>query len=76
MKAWPEMESPPAGSDHVTSDVHVTKSSRRKSHSHMDWSALIDQGTNGNIARRDMRVIARLEKTIDLRRIDNHTIKN
>ena len=42
----------------------------------MDWSALIDWGANGCIAGRDMRVIARSEKTIDLSRIDDHTVRN
>ena len=69
------MESPPAGSDHVTSNVYVTKSSRKTPHTHMDWSALIDRGANGCIARRDMQVIARSEKTMDLSGIDNHTVR-
>ena len=42
----------------------------------MDRSALINQGENGCIARRDMRVITRLEKTIDLSGKDDHTVRN
>ena len=66
VKGQPEMESPPAGSDHATPNVYMTKSSKKKSQTHVDWSALIDHGANGCFARRDMHVIVRSEKTIDL----------
>ena len=42
----------------------------------MTWSALIDRGANGCIAGRDMKVIEKTEKTIDLSGIDDHTVRN
>ena len=40
------------------------------------WATLIDRGANGSIAGRDMRVIEKTMKTIDLSGIDDHTVKN
>jgi len=40
------------------------------------WATLIDRGANGSIAGRDMRVVERTMKTIDLSGIDDHTVKN
>ena len=40
------------------------------------WNALVDRGANGCIAGRDMRVIERTERTIDLSGIDDHTVRN
>ena len=42
----------------------------------MDWSTLINWGANRCIAGRDMQVIARSEKMIDLSGIDDHTVRN
>jgi len=53
-----------------TSDLKVPKSSR------VQWAALIDRGANGCIAGRDMKVISKTTRTIDLSGIDDHTVRN
>ena len=42
----------------------------------MGWSALVDRSANGSIAGQEMRIIAKLDKTIDLSGIDDHTVSN
>ena len=42
----------------------------------MGWSALVDRSANGSIAGQEMRIIAKLDTTIDLSGIDDHMVSN
>jgi hypothetical protein len=60
------------GTDSISASVNT----RTLRTSRVDWSALIDHGANGSIAGRDMRVIARTDRSIDLSGIDDHIVRN
>ena len=70
----PERESSSASIGHRNQLMNVH--SKRLNKPRFEWAALIDRGANGSIAGRDMRVIERTSKTIDLSGIDDHTVRN
>jgi hypothetical protein len=73
----PSLRSPSAALDQCGTDsISVSVNTRTLRTSPVNWSALIDRGANGSIARRDMRVIARTDRSIDLSGIDDHTVRN
>ena len=67
----PSQELPSAGKDHnVTYHVNNNRELPK------GWTALVDRGANGGIAGQDTRVLATMDRSIDLSGIDNHTVLN
>ena len=69
---------PPSAVNDRTFSINHTSANKTgdKKVSWMGWSALVDRGANGSIAGQEMRIIAKLDKTIDLSGIDDHTVSN
>lgn len=59
-----------------TSAISISINTSALRSSRIDWNALIDRGANGSIAGRDMKVISRTARTINLSGIDDHTVRN
>ena len=73
----PSQEPPTAGNDSTGLSTYATRTKpKRRSGSSVKWEALIDRGANGCIAGRDMRVIEKTDRTIDLSGLDDHTVRN
>ena len=70
----PKWDSSSASSGHRNRLMNVN--SKQTSRPRFEWAALIDRGANGSIAGRDMRVIKRMSKTINLHGIDDHAVRN
>ena len=55
----------------VTPQREVNVKERR-----LKYAALVDRGANGGIAGRDTRLIKKLDQTIDLTGVNDHTVRN
>ena len=77
MDGQPSLEPSSTRNDQLDMKAYITSGKvTKKPKPHVKWEALIDRGANGCIAGRDVRVIAKSDKTINLSGLDDHTVRN
>ncbi len=67
---------PSQGLPSAETDHNVTYHINNNREMPKGWTALVDRGANGGIAGQDTRVLATMDRSIDLSGIDDHTVRN